>query len=149
MTYSKCHFLWDWSFISKMTLLKQLLKTEKLKPLHQQSLICATPGSIQNLVRQQYLKIPTMQFIKITSVVLYQSLGKQSRKNLITLTKNKEQKLVEMQLETGLRGQQTVSWLNGQESGASETAILQEGKHLVLCTSIKIIQTFILELSRN
>lgn len=31
MTYSKCHFLWDWSFITKMTLLKQLLKTEKLK----------------------------------------------------------------------------------------------------------------------
>lgn len=31
MTYSKCHFLWDWSFISKMTLLKQLLKTGKLK----------------------------------------------------------------------------------------------------------------------
>lgn len=91
----------------------QLLKTEKLKTTPPTVPDLCNPGKYLEPREAAISQDTNDAVLKITSVVLYQSLGKQSRKNLITLTKNKEQKLVEMQLQTGLRGQQTVSWLNG------------------------------------
>lgn len=106
MRYSKCDFLRNWSFFfqnyCRLNSGYIYGKLQRSKP----SLAFLTPGIVKNIVRQQYLKLTTMQLNQLLlSVVLSHA------ENIITLMKIKgEQKLVELQLKTGLRGQFNVSW---------------------------------------
>lgn len=144
MSYSKCEFLWDWSLtcMSKMSSLKQCLNLVKFKttppPVHGLS----DPGNCSeprdtDIFQATNDAIETIINIISIVVVLPQRLGKESGKNKITLMNNKERKSVALQFKRGLQGKKWVSWLNraltclNQRSGAPDTVILEQGKHLV------------------